>query len=860
MPSPDRVGPYLVLARLGAGGMGEVFLAEDPRLRRQVALKSVSERWAQRPEARRRLLREARAAAALNHPGIAAVYDVVESAADAYIVMEYVPGETLAATLQRGPVSVSTALFVGAQLCDALAAAHAQGLLHRDVKPSNVVLTPDGRVKVLDFGLARSLTSEDSDESGAGPSAPARGRVAGTPAYIPPERYEGASPSEAEDVYSTGVLLYEILSGRRPFDGPDVAHVAAAVLDGRPTPLRSVAPGVPAPVAALVERAMARRPGDRPPTARAMRDDLQRLRALDEQTTATSERVVRPRGSLPWLAAIAGVVVLLAAGVSLRGWSRAAEPSSGHVPVVLVLPFASSPARSPDDPLGTGVADVVVSALSRVPRVNVLSLSAGRECARQGRDVECARSIGASYVLAGTLQRQRDELRVTLSLVNGTSRVVAWSESYDGALDDLFAFQRRVAEGVSVAFRRRFEAPAVRREPLALADRLLTEYGEGLRLLERRDEPASVDRAIALFEGIVLAQPRFALAEAALGRARWAKFEETRDVAESTRAEAALRSALEIETDLPGVLVAQATILRTKGSLGEAEEVARRAVAAQPDSDEVHAALGEVLVAAGKIDAGLAELRRAVELRGGFWQYYDAIARAEYGRGNLQPAIDSWRTVVELRPDSPWGYVNLGAAFYGLGDRANARANLERAVLLRPDPDALSNLGFLAYEEKRFGDAESAFRKAVDLQPKDAGLQRNLGDALSRLGREAEAERAYSTAAALQREQVRVKPDSGVALAELALYEAKAGQVRDALAHARRASQMSPQSSRVAYVTAVAYALCGATEKGVAAYRSAERLGYNPEVLRTDEDLESVRVRPHGESTTDPLARKETSE
>jgi TolB-like protein/tetratricopeptide (TPR) repeat protein len=646
-----------------------------------------------------------------------------------------------------------------------------------------------------------------------------------------------------EDVYSTGVLLYEILSGRRPFDGPDVPHVAAAILDGRAAPLSTVAPRVPSMVAAVVERAMARQPGDRQPSAAALRDELQRVRELDDQTTATSASaplVRRPSGL--WLAAAAGVAATLAVGLGLRaGARRPPPPPVPDVPVVLVLPLADSGGRAADESLGTGLADVVVSALARVPRVNVLSLSAGRECPREASDVDCARSIGASHVLTGSLQRQRDELRVTLRLVNGASRLIAWSESYDGALDDLFAFQLRVGEGVSNALRRRLAVSGVRREPLALADRILTDYGEGLRLLERRDEPASVDRAIALFEGIVAAEPRFALAEAALGRARWVKFEETKDVAESARAESALRAALEIEPDLLGVLVAQATILKTKGALADAEAAARRAVAARPESDEAQAALGSVLVVAGKVDAGVAELRRAIELRPGFWQHHDALAMAEYGRGELERAIESWRKVVELRPESPWGYINLGAAFYGLGDRASARTNLEKAVALRPDPDALSNLGFLAYEEKRYTDAEAAFRRAVALQPKDAGLHRNLGDALVRLGREADAERAYATAAALQLEQVRARPESAVALAELALYEAKAGRFRDALAHASRAQARAPRSSRVAYVAAVAYALSGATSKGVAALEAAERLGYNREVLRTDEDLESLR-------------------
>jgi tetratricopeptide (TPR) repeat protein/predicted Ser/Thr protein kinase len=850
MPSPDRVGPYVVRARLGAGGMGEVFLADDTRLRRQVALKSVSEKWAREPAARRRLLREARAAAALNHPGIAAVYDVLEPGDSAYIVMEYVPGETLAQKLVSGPLSPQTVLFVGVQLCEALAAAHAHGILHRDIKPSNVALTPDGRLKVLDFGLARSLSSADSDDSAASRSSAPRGRIAGTPAYIPPERYEGAPPSETEDVYSTGVLLYELLSGKRPFVGADVPQVAAAILDGRPVPLRSVAPGVPGALASVIERAMARRPGDRQPTAAALRADLERVRAFGDVETKTAGAIAGPRRwPLAWPAGLSAVAALLALGLGHGAAGRA--PSAAplqEIPVVLVLPLANATGRPADDSLGTGVADVVVAALARIPKVNVLSLAAGRECARERRDLDCALAIGANYVLEGSLQRQRDEVRVTLSLVNGTSRLVAWSETYDGALGDLFDFQRTVAAGVATALRRHVEASGERSPRLALSERAFADYAEALRLLERRDEKASVDRAIALLDGVVAAEPRFALARAALGRAHWLKFEDTKDVEASKRAEAALAAALDLEPDLPGVLVAQAMVLKTKGQLSAAEAAVRRAIAAQPDGDEPHALLGAVLVAQGRVDEGLAELRRSIELRPGFWQHHDAVALAEYSRGHLEEAVAGWRKVVALRPESAWGYVNLGSALYGLGDRAGARESLEKAVLLQPDADALSNLGFLAYEEKRYAAAADAFRRAVALQPKDAGLHRNLGDALARLGRGDDAVAEYREAVELQRQQVRVRPDSGSALARLALFEAKAGDHAAAGDHARAALGREPQSGDVAYLAAVAYALSHREVEGLAALQSAMRLGYNREVLNTDEDLAPLRNRLDGKA------------
>ena len=213
---------------------------------------------------------------------------------------------------------------------------------------------------------------------------------------------------------------------------------------------------------------------------------------------------------------------------------------------------------------------------------------------------------------------------------------------------------------------------------------------------------------------------------------------------------------------------------RAKGQLAAAESVVRRALAERPESDEVHALLGAVLVAAGRKEEGVAELERAIELRPNYWQHYDTLANAEYGRGHLDAAAAGWRRVVALRPDRPWGYVSLGAALYGLGDRKGAREQFEHAATLG-DPDALSNLGFLAYEEHRYADAADAFRRAVAASPKDPGLHRNLGDALARIGRSDEARAAYVRAVTMQKEHVRAKPNSGPTISRLAVYQAKAG-------------------------------------------------------------------------------------
>ena len=865
--SPESVGPYRVRSRLGSGGMGDVYLAEDTRLRRRVALKSLSERWAREPSATRYLIHEARAAAALNHPAIAAVYDVVESEGTTYIVMEYVPGETLAERLNRGPVSVAEALWVGGQLCEALVEAHSHGILHRDLKPSNIVVTPEGRLKVLDFGLAKWLTL-DAPSSASGELGLSSGghKIVGTPAYTPPERYEGRPPDEREDVYSTGVVLYELMAGRRPFLGSNAVELGAAILNGTPPPLRTLNPAVPENVAAVVARAMARDPGGRPASAAALGDELRQLRMAAEADTATQSAASASRRSHAFPAGrralTAGALALLALGVVAGGsWRRSrnagATQGLAGVPAVLVLPLANATGDSTADALGTGVADVLIASLARVPGVNVLSLAAGQQCARDRRDAGCAtREFGADYVLDGSLQRQARRLRMTLSLVRGPSSVVAWSESFEGDLDDLFGLQRTVAEGVAGALRLRVphdgSAPAPR---IAVSERAFSDYAEALRLVERRDEPASLDQSIRLLTAVTASEPAFALAWAGLGRAHWVKYEETKDVAEAARAEAALDQALKVDPDIPGVLVTRAMVLKGKGRFADAEAAVRRALALQPDNDEAHALLGALLASQGRTDEGLSELRRAIELRPGYWQHHNAVALAEYGRGHLDEAAASFRRIIELRPESAWGYVNLGSVLFAKGDRAGARAQFEKAVSIQPDADAFSNLGFLAYEERRYADAATAFERAVALLPDDAGLRRNLGDAYAKLGRTAEAQRTYERAAEMQEAQRRARPDDPGVLARLAIYLAKAGDIAAARRHADRALSLGRASSDVAYLCGVTHALTKDPKAALAALGRAVELGYSAEIIRQDEDLASLRPLPEFQRLTAKSAR-----
>ena len=316
---PTSVGPYRILERLGTGGMGVVYLAEDSRLSRRVALKAVSHERSGQPDARRKLLREARLAGRLTHPNVAAIYDLLESPGTLHVVMEYVRGETLAARVLRGPLPAAEATAVGIQLADAVSAAHSVGVIHRDLKLANVMLTPDGQAKILDFGLARArIAAYDSEEDAIPSVSSQERRVVGTPGYIAPEAFLGHRPDERSDLYSLGVMLFELVTGRRPFNGGDMMALGVAALT-EPTPRITAFEPSLSGLDTVIRCAMAPKPEDRYATASELAAALRTVDALPTARTQSASLLLPVgRRRRPCRARIAAAALVLLRASALR--------------------------------------------------------------------------------------------------------------------------------------------------------------------------------------------------------------------------------------------------------------------------------------------------------------------------------------------------------------------------------------------------------------------------------------------------------------------------------------------------------------------------------------------------------------
>jgi serine/threonine-protein kinase len=564
----ETLGRYRVIARLGAGAMGEVYRAEDLRLRRPVALKII--RLAGDDDSRR-LLAEARAASALTHPNIAVIYEVDEIDREdgrvGYIAMEYVAGRTLA-ELAGELTTLEAILDIGRQTALALAEAHARGFIHRDVKPSNVMVTPAGLVKVLDFGLAfwsGALPGSDDLSTRSADAFPDAGRIAGTVPYMSPEQATGRPLDGRSDMFSLGSVLYELLCGRRPFDAASTFQLLADVIHADPPPFafRLIDPRLPAVeriVRRMLEKDPARRFADLRDVAQALADASDRDRA-NETTTADD----------------------MAASLVVTG-------------------FRNLAAAAEDDWLGTGISETVSADLAGVERVTVIPRGRVHELLRRlardtGADDDAlawlaGRELGARWVLTGSFQRAGDAIRVTASLLDTNSGTIARTIKVDGRLDDIFALQDRLVRDLAEALR-----GAIRPAAAAAETGIVAAYEAFSKAVVnlRSETYESLDRAVMLLERAVALDPRYARAHLELGVAYSTKADYLAMGDLRPRAEASLRHALELQPDSVTAWRELGSVLIGMGREAEGFEALQRAYAIDPADPGALGSMGRAL-------------------------------------------------------------------------------------------------------------------------------------------------------------------------------------------------------------------------------------------------------------------------
>ena len=823
--------------------MGVVWLAEDTRLNRKVALKTVKSADADTTEGRQRLLREARAAAALNHPHIAAVHDVLDIEGKVIVVFEYVEGQTLSARLAEKPMAVAEAVEVAWQLSDALAAAHAQGVIHRDLKPSNVVITPDGRAKLLDLGIARMVPAgADMNQSAPGTIG---GGLVGTPGYAAPEQYLSRNVDGRADLYALGVIIFEMIAGQRPFPSNDAVALATSVLrDEAPKLASSAGLWVPPALESLVERLLEKDPMRRPASGDEVLVELSPLRDLESSPLARRTILLRrriPRSTM--IAAAAALAIAVAVVVVAQRNARRLGPDA---PVVAVLPLTNSSGDSSNDYLGAGLAESLITSLAAVPKVTVLSRSAVEEIRQLNPDrASLVRALDASYLVMGSVHAVKDRLRVTLNLERPDGSV-AWGDTVEGPSRELFELQTRLATALANAIadqtpsgeRAAPAAPITSSEPAQIA------YWKGRAFLDRRDLPGNLQAALAELASALKEDPNFAIAHAGLAEAQWQMYLQTNDKTWAQRAMDSTREALKLEPDRPSVCYIAALTLYRSGQYASAEEEVARALALQPTFEDAIRLRGTILARIGRVDESMAEFDRLTAIRPNSVALYTDKGLALYNAARYQEALPVFEKAIELSPSSAISLTRAGSAAQMSGDDKKALDYYERATAIQPRAETYSSMGTIYYSLGEYAKAAKAYETALAIRPLGPITHRNLGDAYRRLGRRDDALKAYRQAVGLAAEEVLVSPGDARAIARLAVYQAKSGNATAASRSLKRALELAPRDEQVLFRAGIIHALAGRTNEALAALEQAVAGGYARRLIADEEDLAALRSMP----------------
>ncbi len=731
------------------------------------------------------------------------------------------------------------------QLARGLAAAHARAIIHRDLKPGNLRVTPERVLKILDFGLAQLFVAPD-DETATESLMPSDNSIAGTLPYMAPEQLQGKSPDARSDVYSAGVVLYEMATGSRPFAEHGVL-LRQAILTSRPRSPRQSTPALSPKLEAVILRCLEKDPGTRFQSASELLAELAHVAAEQNVALPSTLSAIAKPGAKKKIWASASVAALLIAFVG--GYLFWHTPKAeAHQKIMAVLPFDEVGQSSATSALGAGLMETVATKLFEAGDEGMVEIVAPHELREKGvkSAADARREFGTDMVLEGSLQQSGQELRITCNLVDSRTGRELGARTITRDVNDIFSLQD---ETVKAAWDMLLAAHLAVQHTEASPTQPETQpaayeaYIRGKGFLEEYEKSENIDSAIVEFKKAIDIDPNYALAYAALGNAYAMELQQSSRGKEwVTRASQSCDKSLSLNPELVEGHICLANIFNATGKYEKAIEQFNKAVQADPNNEEALRGLAQAHTNAGNFEAAERAYKEAISVRANYWGTYSKIGAFYYGQSRYSDAAEMFRKAIQLAPDNYQEYFNLSAAYTFEGRYSDGINASKRSLELRPTPDAYGNLGYTYFLLHRYSDAIPTLESALKLDQDDWQNWGNLADALYwSPDRRPEAVAAYQKAVSSIQSKLDVNPNDSFPMAYLAHYYAMLGDKQAALKYSRQALQLSAPTPEVLFAVALTYSELGETEKAVSMLQRAADAGSSRPVIGSTPDFAALK-------------------
>ena len=830
------LGHYRVRDLIGAGGMGVVYRAFDERLNRDVALKVLRPNASVDDGHRKRFHKEALLLSSVNHPNIASIFDFDTHDGVEFIVMELISGVTLSDRIAAGPLPETETSYLGQQILSALREAHSHGIVHQDLKPGNIIVASDQHLKVLDFGLAKVF---ESAESAATESLPQFDERGGTLPYMAPELLRGHAADPRTDIWSFGVVLYEMASGNRPFNGRTTFEISSAILGSDPPKL----PGtVSSGFNAVVTRCLIKEPGGRFQTAGEAAAALESCNTVPQGRRFFGVRTV---------AVALALLVAIAFGVGywiVREKGGTPEVSLPHTKQLAILPLSDSTGSPEMVAFAAGIDETLTTRLTELTRTHDLQVIPASEVRSKRVTTlqEATQEFGVNLGLELGVHRSGEMVRVNYILVDAKTHAQLRGDTITAPASDPFTLEDRVSDSVLNALELELRPEERRtRDIHGTATPAAYDYFlQGRGYLQEFQKPESIDNAIAVFGKALQLDPSYAMAFAGLGESYWQKYELTHDASLVERAMAACKSAVQLQDALADGYVCLGTVLKGTGQYAMAASAFAKASDLDPTSDDALVGTASLYERLGKPKQAEDVYRRAIVLRPQYWRNYNLLGAFYTNQSEYSKATEMFAKVIALAPDSFRGYSNL-AAIYILEGRYNDATNaLEKSIAIRKTGGALSNLGTAYFHLRRFDEAAQAYKEAIDFDQNNYSLWGNLAAAYYYGGHESDSKVPYSNAINLASERLAVNSMDAPVLADRAAYYSMLGNKAEALRDLKLALRLAPKDPEVLFGAAQVYDQFGDEKVAMDWIRRAVHAGCSRAEIRDSPAMDKLRNDP----------------